>query len=109
MKDDHHEFECKLYYRISKRVYRNCNAGYHFGSERRDERYLPLLDQGLRGVAGAISEDYGGIKRAGANLPAPYTGPRSQVAGIGDNGEKPSQFGGVCTHNYGFSLYQERV
>ena len=66
-------------------------------------------DQGLRRVARAISESYGGIKRAGANLPAPYTGSRSQMAGISDNGQEPFQFGGVCAHNHRLSLYQETV
>ena len=41
MRDDHHEFECKLYNRILKRICRNCNAGYHYDSEcigRKDSR-----------------------------------------------------------------------
>ena len=41
MRDDHHEFECKLYNRISKRICRNCNSGYHYNSEcirRKDSR-----------------------------------------------------------------------
>ena len=41
MRDDHHEFKCKLYYRISKRICRYCNAGYHYDSEcrgRKDSR-----------------------------------------------------------------------
>ena len=41
MRDDHHEFKCKLYNRISKRICRNCNAGYHYDSEfirRKDSR-----------------------------------------------------------------------
>ena len=41
MRDDHHEFECKLYDRILKRICRNCIAGYHYDSEcvgRKDNR-----------------------------------------------------------------------
>ena len=29
-RDEHHEFECKLYDRISPRICRNCKAGYHY-------------------------------------------------------------------------------
>ena len=41
MRDDHHELECKLYDRISKRICKRCNAGYHYESEcvgRKDSR-----------------------------------------------------------------------
>ena len=41
MRDDHHEFECKLYDRILKKICRNCNAGYNYDSEcigRKDSR-----------------------------------------------------------------------
>ena len=38
---EHHEFECKLYDRISPRVCRVCEKGYHYDMEcanRRDNR-----------------------------------------------------------------------
>ena len=38
---EHHEFECKLYDRISPRVCRVCEKGYHYDMEcanRRDSR-----------------------------------------------------------------------